>query len=104
MLQTKEEIAGVVKSELCKVMAAYGYEILQALVTDIDPAPKVKDAMNEINAAQRLRYVGRRECSLCRFEQCMTDCRALFEKGSCFEVWPGTGCMQPGVLRQSQKL
>lgn len=52
---TKEEIAGVVKSELCKVMAAYGYEILQALVTDIDPAPKVKDAMNEINAAQRLR-------------------------------------------------
>lgn len=52
---TKEEIAVSVKSELCKVMSAFGYEFLQALVTDIDPAVKVKDAMNEINAAKRLR-------------------------------------------------
>lgn len=52
---TKEEIALAVKGELCKAMQSFGYEILQALVTDIDPAPKVKDAMNEINAAQRLR-------------------------------------------------
>jgi regulator of protease activity HflC (stomatin/prohibitin superfamily) len=36
-------------------MGTFGFEILQALVTDIDPAPRVKDAMNEINAAQRLR-------------------------------------------------
>lgn len=38
-----------------QVMSAFGYEFLQALVTDIDPANKVKDAMNEINAAKRLR-------------------------------------------------
>lgn len=38
-------------------MGTFGFEILQALVTDIDPAPRVKDAMNEINAAQRLRLV-----------------------------------------------
>jgi hypothetical protein len=39
-------------------MGTFGFEILQALVTDIDPAPRVKDAMNEINAAQRLRCGG----------------------------------------------
>jgi regulator of protease activity HflC (stomatin/prohibitin superfamily) len=55
LLQTKEEIANSVKSELCKVMQAFGYEILQALVTDIEPAPKVKDAMNEINAARAMK-------------------------------------------------
>jgi hypothetical protein len=54
--QTKEEIATDVKQELSKVMGTFGFEILQALVTDIDPAPRVKDAMNEINAAQRLRW------------------------------------------------
>lgn len=52
---TKEEIAREVQDELSKAFAAFGYEILQALVTDIDPDPKVKAAMNEINAAQRLR-------------------------------------------------
>lgn len=57
-LQTKEEIANDVKQELSKVMSTFGFEILQALVTDIDPAVRVKDAMNEINAAQRLRWVG----------------------------------------------
>ena len=33
----------------------YGYAIVKALVTDIDPDHKVKEAMNEINAAQRMR-------------------------------------------------
>jgi regulator of protease activity HflC (stomatin/prohibitin superfamily) len=34
-------------------MATYGYEIVKALVTNIEPDQKVKDAMNNINAAQR---------------------------------------------------
>jgi regulator of protease activity HflC (stomatin/prohibitin superfamily) len=36
-------------------MEDFGYGILKALVTDIDPDPKVKESMNEINAAQRMR-------------------------------------------------
>jgi hypothetical protein len=40
--QTKEEIARDVKEELQASMGAFGYEILQVLVTDIDPAPKVR--------------------------------------------------------------
>jgi hypothetical protein len=44
-----------VKTELAQVMEGFGYGILKALVTDIDPDPKVKESMNEINAAQRMR-------------------------------------------------
>src|SRR5687767_15539443 len=36
-------------------MDGFGYGILKALVTDIDPDPRVKESMNEINAAQRMR-------------------------------------------------
>ena len=55
VFEKKDEIADVVRSELSAVMDDFGYGIVKALVTDIDPAPKVKEAMNEINAAQRLR-------------------------------------------------
>lgn len=37
-------------------MSSYGYSIVQVLVTDILPDQKVRNAMNEINAASRLRY------------------------------------------------
>jgi len=52
---TKQEIAHEVKSEIEKAMTAFGYTIVQTLVTDIAPDNKVKVAMNEINAAQRQR-------------------------------------------------
>ncbi len=51
----KDEIADVVKEELKEVMNEFGYDIVKALVTDINPDAKVKTAMNEINEAQRLR-------------------------------------------------
>lgn len=51
----KEEIATSVKEELSKAMSSYGYSIVQVLVTDILPDQKVRNAMNEINAASRLR-------------------------------------------------
>jgi regulator of protease activity HflC (stomatin/prohibitin superfamily) len=46
-------IAAAVKKELDADMAAFGYEIVNVLVTDIVPDAKVKSAMNDINAAQR---------------------------------------------------
>jgi regulator of protease activity HflC (stomatin/prohibitin superfamily) len=55
VFEQKEELAHAVKSELSKTMEALGYRIKETLVTDIDPDPHVKSAMNEINAAQRLR-------------------------------------------------
>lgn len=51
----KEDIASAVKHELHDTMDDFGYDILKALVTDIDPDEKVKHAMNEINAATRMR-------------------------------------------------
>ncbi|OGG62439.1 protease [Candidatus Kaiserbacteria bacterium RIFCSPHIGHO2_02_FULL_49_34] len=51
----KDEIADAVKLELEGVMDDFGYGIVKALVTDIDPDAKVKESMNEINAAQRMR-------------------------------------------------
>lgn len=55
VFEKKDEIADAVKDELTQMMDDFGYGIIKALVTDIDPDAKVKDAMNEINAAQRLR-------------------------------------------------
>lgn len=51
----KDEIADSVREELHEVMSEFGYDIIKALVTDINPDQKVKAAMNEINEAQRLR-------------------------------------------------
>ncbi|KAJ0920317.1 putative Band 7 domain-containing protein [Helianthus annuus] len=53
--EQKNEIAKAVEKELEKAMSAYGYEIVQTLIVDIEPDERVKRAMNEINAAARLR-------------------------------------------------
>jgi regulator of protease activity HflC (stomatin/prohibitin superfamily) len=55
VFEKKDEIADTVKTELTHTMDDFGYGIVKALVTDIDPDKKVKEAMNEINAATRLR-------------------------------------------------
>jgi regulator of protease activity HflC (stomatin/prohibitin superfamily) len=49
----KEDIAIAVQNNISQSMAEYGYAIIKALITDIDPDHKVKDAMNRINAAKR---------------------------------------------------
>ena len=55
VFESKEEIAIQVKQSLLKKIGEFGYKIHQALVTDITPDSKVKDAMNEINASKRMR-------------------------------------------------
>jgi regulator of protease activity HflC (stomatin/prohibitin superfamily) len=49
----KDDIAKAIKSELQDAMNTYGYGIVKALVTDIDPDQAVKNAMNRINASER---------------------------------------------------
>jgi regulator of protease activity HflC (stomatin/prohibitin superfamily) len=48
-----DTIAMHIQDTLHKQMADYGYEIVKALVTNIEPDQRVKDAMNNINASQR---------------------------------------------------
>jgi regulator of protease activity HflC (stomatin/prohibitin superfamily) len=55
LFEKKDNIAIAVKKELEGLMSDFGYDILKALVTNIDPDEKVKSAMNEINEQQRLR-------------------------------------------------
>ncbi len=53
VFERKDDIAIAVKRELNEAMAAYGYDIINTLITDIDPDIQVKNAMNRINAADR---------------------------------------------------
>jgi regulator of protease activity HflC (stomatin/prohibitin superfamily) len=50
----KDDVGSAVKSELDISMKQYGFEIANALVTDVNPADNVKAAMNEIQTQQRL--------------------------------------------------
>ena len=49
----KDDIASAISNELQEAMNDYGYKIVRALVTDIDPDQAVKMAMNRINASER---------------------------------------------------
>ncbi|GAB4423239.1 MAG: SPFH domain-containing protein [Bacteroidia bacterium] len=49
----KDDIAIAIRAELTEAMDNYGYGIVKALVTDIDPDEQVKRSMNRINAAER---------------------------------------------------
>ncbi|KAH7532606.1 hypersensitive-induced response protein 2 [Ziziphus jujuba] len=55
VFEQKSDIAKAVEEELEKAMSAYGFEIVQTLIVDIEPDVRVKRAMNEINAAARQR-------------------------------------------------
>lgn len=53
--ESKETVAHNVRDQLSVAMSAYGFEILQTLVTDLAPDRRVREAMNEINANKRLK-------------------------------------------------
>tara|TARA_X000000950_G_C13885794_1_gene648779 strand:+ start:553 stop:1494 length:942 start_codon:yes stop_codon:yes gene_type:complete len=61
VFEKKDEIANAVKGELNDAMVNYGYDIIKALVTDIDPDSEVKTAMNKINAAERQKIAAQYE-------------------------------------------
>jgi regulator of protease activity HflC (stomatin/prohibitin superfamily) len=54
VFEKKDDVGAAVKSELDVSMRQYGFEIPNALVTDVNPADNVKAAMNEIQTQQRL--------------------------------------------------
>lgn len=53
VFERKDDVAIAVKRELNEAMSTYGYDIINTLITDIDPDVQVKNAMNRINAADR---------------------------------------------------
>lgn len=55
LFESQDDICHSVATELSEKMIKHGYAIENTLVTDIDPAQDVKEAMNRINAAERLK-------------------------------------------------
>jgi regulator of protease activity HflC (stomatin/prohibitin superfamily) len=53
VFEKKDDIAVAVKHNIAEQMSNYGFQIIKALITDINPDTKVKEAMNRINAARR---------------------------------------------------
>merc|ERR1712019_2353 len=53
--EKKDEISDACQDQLHKNMAAYGFEIHKALVTELQPDAEVAQSMNEINRQKRLR-------------------------------------------------
>jgi len=56
VFEAKDTLAATVKNALAGTMTQYGYQILQVLITELDPPERVKRAMNEINSNERLKY------------------------------------------------
>ena len=69
VFESKDEIAQTIKAELSESMDDFGYSIVNSLITDIDPAPNVKDAMNQINATARLRVAAQNEAEADKIRQ-----------------------------------
>lgn len=61
VFEKKDDIAHAIQRELKDAMTDYGYDIIKALVTDIDPDASVKEAMNTINAAERKKIAAQYE-------------------------------------------
>jgi regulator of protease activity HflC (stomatin/prohibitin superfamily) len=53
--ESKEEISQQLKFHLQHIMSEYGFMIMSALVTDLAPDSRVREAMNEINTSKRLK-------------------------------------------------
>ncbi|MCK5638032.1 MAG: SPFH domain-containing protein [Flavobacteriaceae bacterium] len=61
VFEKKDDIAQAIQRDLKEAMLNYGYDIVKALVTDIDPDANVKEAMNRINAAEREKVAAQHE-------------------------------------------
>ena len=86
VFETKDEIALAVQQELSQTMEAFGYNILKALVTDIEPDEKVKASMNQINAAERLKMAAEAEAEAAKIRvvkaaEAEAESKALQGKG-----------------------
>ncbi|MCB9202306.1 MAG: SPFH domain-containing protein [Flavobacteriales bacterium] len=68
VFERKDDIAIAVKRELNDAMSTYGYDIINTLITDIDPDVQVKDAMNRINASEREKTAAEYEAEASRIK------------------------------------
>lgn len=61
LFESQGDIGESVRMELEEKMSGYGFTIIDTLVNDIEPAKEVADAMNKINASDRLKDAAKNE-------------------------------------------
>eukprot|EP00397_Hematodinium_sp_SG-2012_P029381 GEMP01031029.1.p1 GENE.GEMP01031029.1~~GEMP01031029.1.p1 ORF type:complete len:288 (+),score=70.41 GEMP01031029.1:92-955(+) len=84
VFMSKDEIAASVRDELLKEMDVFGYRIVASLITDITPNARVKDSMNEINAAVRGRVAAKEKAEtekIMLVKQAEADAESKFLQG-----------------------
>ncbi|KAJ0724233.1 putative Band 7 domain-containing protein [Helianthus annuus] len=96
--EQKNEIAKAVEEELEKAMSAYGYAIVQTLIVDIELDEHVKRAMNEINAAARLRMAATEKAEA---EKILLIKRAEGEAESKYLSGLGIACQRQAIVDET---
>lgn len=61
LFESQDDICQSVSTSLCEKMERYGYTIENTLVTNIEPSRDVKEAMNRINATERMKAAAKNE-------------------------------------------
>ena len=61
LFASQNAISDSVSETLTDKMSDYGYTIENTLITTIDPAKEVRDAMNRINASERIKEAAKNE-------------------------------------------
>jgi len=92
VFEAKEELALTVKNALTEIMTKYGYQIMQVLITDLDPDQRVKNAMNQINFQE----TQIRRCGTCRGRQDSEGEICRGRSGSKVPEWSGCGKAKKG--------
>ena len=82
--ESKEEVSNALKNALEEVMDTYGFKIHNALVTDLSPDQKVKNAMNEITAQRNYKNAAMNKAEgekLLLIKAAEADCDAKYLSG-----------------------
>lgn len=61
LFESQDDICRSVSESLCEKMERYGFTIENTLVTNIEPSKDVKEAMNRINATERMKAAAKNE-------------------------------------------
>lgn len=72
VFEAKEELALAVKNALAETMTTYGYQIVQVLITDIDPDQRVKVS----STCRRGRNTSNRRNRQLTFNSCCSSSRS----------------------------
>lgn len=91
----KDAIANEVRVNLDKTMEEFGYRIIKTLVTDITPAAKVKQAMNDIETSKRNRLAATERADA---EKVMTVKRAEADAVSKYHQGAGIARQRKAII------